>query len=1001
MAATQNPYLEPLSLKDVPALIERAFPAQKVSAEAQKERKANLGQTLTGLGSYWKGRKPLIMVRAVVLASLLPVTEDVEADLDIFEKLMAMDDKAFGRREPKLRPWEIAETVTLYNPWAFFDFTISGGALEEEDILDLSFPIGRDDFPGLKIRWKRGLDSDAKASVIAQAMAGMAYEEKVAITKRPEEADPDTLYGPIWPEVNAHLGCFGIEAQSHKELVEQLGILRYGHRPRVGDTFCGGGSIPFEAARLGCDAYASDLNPIACMLTWGAFNIIGADEDRRAEMEREQQKVAEVVDAEITDLGIEHNQNGDRAKAYLYCLETRCPETGCMVPMAPSWVISKPRKIVAKLVPNHQEKRFDIEVVTGASAAEMEVAEDGTVRDGKLDYELDEKRYTTPISTLRGDYQDQDGVRRNRLRQWEQHDFMHREDDIFQERLYAIQWMRAETLEGSRPETYFASVTEADLERERKVERIVGENLAEWQAKGLVPAMPIEPGYNTDQPIRERGWRYWHQLFNPRQLLLISRYKNKTPEDCILNAKSLNWNAKLSIWMPQWEKTNNVFYNQALNTVFNYGIRCYSSHNPGRSWKLSSFPLPDTKKTIKCESATTTHVSSDIWVTDPPYADAVNYHEITEFFIAWLRKNPPAPFDEWTWDSRRALAIQGSGEEFRRSMVESYSAMAENMPENGLQCAMFTHQDTGVWGDMVSIFWAAGLRVVGAWYIATEASSALRSGSYVQGTVTLILRKRGDGSGEAFKRQLFPKIRKEVDAQIAEMMRLNEQAKTHGRSVFSDADLQMAGYAAALKVLTGYTKIDGKEVNSFALQPKREGEKNVVDEIVEYASEIANNALIPEALKEISEDTWERLSAVERFYVRLLAIEADGQFKLDNYQNFGKAFRVEYQPMMASTAASQARLKGARDFKGRELLNGELVGTPLGEVLLAVRELMDDKDPQTVLAETQSNLGAKYLSQRPHLVAVAEFIARMVGQRRAEEAEKAEILANRIRNESW
>jgi putative DNA methylase len=58
--------------------------------------------------------------------------------------------------------------------------------------------------------------------------------------------------------------------------------MRFGRHPRVGDTFCGGASIPFEAARLGCDVYASDLNPIACMLTWGALNIIGASPARRA-----------------------------------------------------------------------------------------------------------------------------------------------------------------------------------------------------------------------------------------------------------------------------------------------------------------------------------------------------------------------------------------------------------------------------------------------------------------------------------------------------------------------------------------------------------------------------------------------------------------------------------------------------------------------------------------------------------------------------------------------
>ena len=52
-------------------------------------------------------------------------------------------------------------------------------------------------------------------------------------------------------------------------------------------------------------------------------------------------------------------------------------------------------------------------------------------------------------------------------------------------------------------------------------------------------------------------------------------------------------------------------------------------------------------------------VNNDIYITDPPYADAVNYHEITEYFIAWLRKNPPKPFDEWTWGFTPSLSHQG------------------------------------------------------------------------------------------------------------------------------------------------------------------------------------------------------------------------------------------------------------------------------------------------------------------------------------------------------
>lgn len=999
--STPVPTLEPMALADWPALIERAFPAQKISAEAQKERKAASGQTLTGLGSYWKGRKPLIMVRAIVLASLLPATDDTEADLDIFEKLMAIDDAAFGRREPKLKPADVAATVCLENPWDFFDYTVKGEKTTEEEVAALTFPVDFLFYPGLSIRWKRNIEPADKEELLAEAIQGRTYEEKVGLVKRPEECDQEVLYSPTWTDVNAHLAHFGIEAYSHEALVEQLGQLRYGHRPRVGDTFCGGGSIPFESARLGCDVYASDLNPVACMLTWGALNIIGASPERRADLEAEQKRVAEAVDREITELGIEHNERGDRAKAYLYCLEVECPETGWMVPLAPSWVISKTRSVVAELIANHEEKRFDIAIRSGVSKQAMETAQKGTVQNGSLIYSLDGEAFRTPIKTLRGDYRDAGGVNRNRLRLWKKEDFKPRPGDIFQERLYCIQWIKRETLGNSRPETYFASVTEADFERERQVRAIVAENLGRWQEEGLVPDMPIEPGYNTDQLIRERGWRYWHHLFNPRQLLLISRYfQYRTPEDFVFNAKTLDWNSRIANWMTQWEKTNNVFYNQALNTFYNYGIRCFSSHDAGRSFGFANSPLPKTKREITCSDAKILQNEAEIWITDPPYADAVNYQEITEFFIAWLRKNPPAPFDQWTWDSRRALAIKGEGDDFRRSMVEAYRAMADHMPDNGLQCVMFTHQDTSVWGDMVSIFWAAGLQVAGAWYIATETSTALRDGGHVQGTVTLILRKRQE-NGATFKPQLLPAIRREVGRQVDDMMRLNAQARAHGRSIFSDADLQMAGYAAALKVLTSYTEVDGRDVTALALQPRQTKQKNVVDQIVEYAAEIANNKLIPERLLELNRQTWEAVSPAERFYLRLLAIERGGTSKLDNYQNFAKAFGVDYHPLMASTTPNNACMKGPTDFRPRELAGGVLADTPLGGVLIGLQELLDDKEPKSVVAGLRSGMESAFFQQREHMAAIAQFYSELVADNRPEEAEKAEILANRIRNEGF
>ena len=210
--------------------------------------------------------------------------------------------------------------------------------------------------------------------------------------------EKDLLEG-VWEVVNDHLGT---SARSIAEIVEQLGIMRYGRRTRLADTFCGGGSIPFEATRLGCDVAASDLNPVACMLTWGAFNVVGAKRDARALIEKEQESIAAAVDAEMTKLGVEHDEEGNRAKSFLYCLETRCPKTGWMVPVSSSWVISKSQRVVAKLVPDHRARAYEIEIVEGVDNATLSTAEIGTVQGGRLVHPMNPIRTACPLALSEG-----------------------------------------------------------------------------------------------------------------------------------------------------------------------------------------------------------------------------------------------------------------------------------------------------------------------------------------------------------------------------------------------------------------------------------------------------------------------------------------------------------------------------------------------------------------------------------------------------------------------
>ena len=867
-----TPSITPFSLKGAPALIERLLPVQKLSAEVYKERKAGSGQTLTALGSYWRGRKPLILAKACLLGSLLPVSANLKRDLEIFEKLMAMDDESFVTRWPRRpRPKEILTTLSLACISDYF--TVSPpGMLPESAHVDWSKP-GYED---VKVAWREDLPELERRRLGAQMLLKAPYRERVEAAKRPEEVI-NTVHDHIWDAVNAHLGT---SANSFPELVEQLGVMRFGHRPRVADTFCGSGQIPFEATRLGCDVYASDLNPVACMLTWGAFHIVGGSQGGRAELQRKQQELVTKVQAKLDQLSVDSDGHGWKAKAYLYCVEVKCPQTGWMVPLIPNFVISQGYRVVARLIPDTEQKRYDITIINDASSKEMLAARNGTVRsDGRgqdpyLIHSVDGVEYRTKISTLRGDFRNHDGSTDNKLRLWEKLDFKPRPNDIFQERLYAIQWMRPK-LKSKGDDYEFRAVTTEDLERERAVVHLVERHFSEWQAKGWIPDMRIEPDYNTDQPIRERGWTYWYHLFHPRQLLVAALYWKACDAMTALGfCQLLNYGSRLCYWATSGTRLSKdgtgkqvggasnsgvpTFYNQALNTFFNYCVRASGDLLQPAEAKYKSFSLPQTNRIVTTHPAQVLELENDIYITDPPYGDAVNYEEILEFFIAWLRKNPPSEFADWVWDSRRSLAIKGGDEDFRRGMMAAYKRMMICMPDNGMQIIMFTHQSESIWADMANIVWAFGLQVTAAWYVATETDNALRQGSYVKGTVLLVLRKRY-GMHRTTRDDLAWEIQEEVEAQVRTLTGLNQEAKGLYRdeNVFEDADLQMAGYAAALRVLTRYAIIDGRDMTTEAIRPCVKGETTFVDDLIAFAVDTANQCLVPPG---IAKAHWDGLS---------------------------------------------------------------------------------------------------------------------------------------------
>jgi len=967
--------LAPYSLKNEDSLIETVFPVGRLSAEAYKERKAVAGQTLTALGSYWKGRKPLILNRAVILGCLLPATDDPQADLDIFLSLMGMSDEAVVRRlESSANEFarefpDRAEEVT-------------------EEVQHTRF----------KRQWREDITESTRRQIIQSILDELPYAQRIRAVRRVEQCTESEIIGPDFAKVNAHLGT---TARSIAELVEQLGIARFGHRPKVADTFSGSGSIPFEAARIGCEAYASDLNPVGCMLTWGAFNIVSAPNNERADMVATQNVIATAVDTDMEALGLEHDAKRNRAKTYLYCLETRCPKTGWMVPMAPSWVIAPKTGVIARLLPDRGRKRYDIKIVTGASPQDLKAAEQGTTRDGRLVHPMNPDKSGVEIKTIRGDKPGGG----NALRLWMLNDVAPRPDDIFQERLYCIQWMKKGTEDKHRPTVYFAAPTERDLEQEASLLVHVQKHLADWQAHGWVPDMAITPGEKTDEPIRTRGWTHWHHLFTPRALLSMALWgkhvrANDSAAGALDIAKISENVARLARWKPSQAGGGGgsvgVFSNQALNTLENHcarGIRDQIAIQiDPNDW--NDFSLG--KNNVTLHDARSIFEIQDIYVTDPPYADAVNYHEITEFFIAWLRKSPLPPFAHWKWDSQRTKAIKGKGVDFRRAMVEAYAAMTVHLPDNGLQVVMFTHQDAGVWADLAGILWAAGLRVTAAWNVVTETESALKDGNYVQGTVCLVLRKRSS-TANARQMELEAEIEDEVKAELARLTGLDEGWQNYrgAEALYTDGDLTLAAYAAALRVITAYATIDRREIGSDVFRELKKGEKTQLRSLIDYAESVANRELVPHGF---DKGLWRNLEKASRFYVRMLDMEARGVPKVADFQNFARSFALaDHTRLMGETRANKAALAGAADLKAKLLKDADIASQPLFQLLFALWKAIEKNDPRVGVTQLRTHYGSDYWQQRQTLIALADYLANKTKTTRPDEAAAAAELTEALK----
>ena len=189
-------------------------------------------QTLTSLDK-WRGRKPLIVVRAVILGLLMPASSDPRKDRDVFLALLTMDEEGLRRRKSRNIPLKEAYR-----------------RLSDEERSRWFTRTSTAEKPKLKAN-TAATKREAGRQLQALLFERMSCDEKLRWCDRLEHLDgPSPL---AWQRINAHLGT---RAHSLAALVRELGERRFGRVPRVGD----GHPVAALGAAAGADGDDVDLS---------------------------------------------------------------------------------------------------------------------------------------------------------------------------------------------------------------------------------------------------------------------------------------------------------------------------------------------------------------------------------------------------------------------------------------------------------------------------------------------------------------------------------------------------------------------------------------------------------------------------------------------------------------------------------------------------------------------------------------------------------------------
>jgi putative DNA methylase len=623
------------------------------------------------------------------------------------------------------------------------------------------------------------------------------------------------------------------------------GLVKAAHpeeTPLVVDPFAGGGSIPLEALRLGCEAFASDLNPVACFI----LKVLLEDIPRNtSEVAEELRRVGAEIKATVEQSLAEFyplDPDGARPVAYLWARTVRCeqPDCGAEIPLVRSfWLCTKAsRKRGLRFQVkgrNGEGKAAEIEFEIFEPKTDREVPA-GTVNRARASCPychmvLSPERVCAQLAAQRG------GA-----------------DVIFDERGRRVGGARLLTVvmsaRGEEGRSYrlptqrdYEAVWKAMAQLRSASQKPLTDNLS------AVPNEPLPPIGTLGFRVQRYGMVQWGDLFTARQKLmlvtlartLLQRERGGGIDQAVADVAGIGLSRLADIsnslcsWKPSMTQVIHVFTRQALPIVWDYAEAAplgeqagdYSVTIGNLARIPEAFPVQMASGQIQVADATSSPIpdaSVNVWFTDPPYYDAVPYADLSDFFFVWLKRavlgHPLLrdPFDlqnPLTPKTREAVqdetkTVKGrkkDGRFFEETMGKAFAEGRRVLKVDGIGAVVFAHKTTEGWEALLSGMIRGGWTITGSWPIATEMGSRLRAreSAALATSVHLVCRPRPEDAPVGD----WGEVLRELPKRVGEWM---ERLQSEG---IRGADLVFACIGPALEIFSRYSKVEtaeGREV---------------------------------------------------------------------------------------------------------------------------------------------------------------------------------------------